>query len=164
MQWKIICPADCCCKDPDVQEFVKEGKRFHREMIISASSGRIKYALTVEREGPSYPSWTQHIVEWSSFGSCISLFSTWPPFQGTKAVALRHLEAGLNVYRIIAPFSERTRMYEELLLEQPADLQQSALSVKEQLSAVITRFSSLLNDEWPRAILICPILITWIKS
>ena len=146
VQWGIICPADCCCKDPTVQEFVKEGKRFHREMIVSAASGRIKSALTAGEKVLAIH--RELNISWCDRALVhVHLYRIAISSPETKAVALRHLEAGLKVYRIAAPFSEQTRMYEELLLEKPTDLQQRALSVKDQLSAVITRFSSLLNDE-----------------
>lgn len=113
LNWNIVCPTDCYCKDPNARKLVMEGRRLNDEIQFQADRGNTEAALMageklLEIHGKFNLSWTQR----ASIN--LDLFRISLMKRKTLARADRYIQATLQVYKAICPYSKFTQNFERL--------------------------------------------------
>lgn len=139
--WGITCPIDCYCRDPHAKKLAAEGKELYQQMIRFASMGRIKEALKagdkmLENDMEINCYWTQR------FAFNFFLFEIAEATPETEAKARQYLKSCVQLGRILAPYSEETKRYEELL-DHP-ETNSYYYPDENKISAVMSKFNFLL--------------------
>jgi len=113
LNWNIVCPVNCYCKDPEARKLVMEGRRLNDDIQFLADRANTEEALLAgEKLLDIYRklnlSWTQRAsINFDLFQ--ISLMK-----RKTFSKAQRYIKVTLQIYKAICPNSKFTKRYERL--------------------------------------------------
>lgn len=102
-KWRINCPADCICKDPDILKLVVKGRRLSDEIVFWVDRGEAYQVLLAGSELMNIH--RKLNMSWFDQVSLnVELFRIAISRRQTPANANRLISAALEVYRNVTPF------------------------------------------------------------
>jgi len=142
MNWGFTCPADCYCKNPDVKMLILEANEAYRQLLLLGSKGRVEEALKAgERVVEIHE---QLNISWVPKTSIRNLMADVAVSSSrTEERAKKYMKEALKVLKIISPYSEKTKMQEELL----EGLEEYFISAptESKMSMMVNSFSEMLS-------------------
>ncbi len=140
--WGIICPSDCYCKDPQSKELVIARIKLFKQMHFLASEGRIEDALTAGEKLLKIDR-NLNISSWADRAAFnFYVFELSMANSKTERKALKYLQCSFEVGRLLAPYSEDTRLYENILKHPEI---YTSVPKEEMMALIVKTFSSRLN-------------------
>ena len=113
-KWRINCPADCICKDPDILKLVVKGRRLSDEIVFWVDRGEAYQVLLAGSELMNIH--RKLNMSWFDQVSLnVELFRIAISRRQTLANANPLISAALEVYRNVTPFSKNIKEFESLV-------------------------------------------------